>query len=337
MPWVETCCVDERTRFVREALRNEWSMSDLCRAYGISRRTGYKWLERHHAEGVAGLNDRSRARHTQPHEVSEAVRDLIIRARRAHRMWGPKKLRPWLARAHPSIALPSLTTMATILRDAGLVSPQRRRQRLCGGTGGLGGEDRPNGVWATDFKGQFRLGDGRYCYPLTVSDAHSRYLLACCAQTSVRGEPVRQRFVRLFETFGVPERIRSDNGSPFASRGVGRLTTLSVFWIDQGIELQRITPGRPQENGRHERMHLTLKRETASPAARTWRAQQQRFDRFVHEFNDDRPHEALEQTCPCEHYTPAAKMYDPKPAAARRVLAGGFVVSQVPGLGPDAG
>lgn len=316
MPWMETCCVDQRERFVREALREQWSMAALCRAYGISRKTGYKWLSRYHAQGVAGLGDRSRARHTQDHAVPDDVRRLIIQARRAHRTWGPKKLRPWLEREHPGIDLPSLTTMATILRDAKLTSPQRRRSRLQGGAGGLGGDDQPNGVWATDFKGQFRLGNGRYCYPLTVTDAHSRYLLACRGKDSTRGESVKQTFVHLFRTFGVPDRIRSDNGSPFASRGAGRLTKLAVFWIDQGITLQRITPGKPQQNGRHERMHLTLKRETAMPSAKTMTGQQRRFDRFREQFNEDRPHEALEQMCPCEHYTPSNRSYDPKPDAA---------------------
>lgn len=315
MSWMETCCVDQREQFVRDALREHWTMAELCRAYGISRKTGYKWLERYHAEGVAGLDDRSRARRTQAHAAPDDVRRLIIQARRSHRTWGPKKLRPWLERQHPGLDLPSLTTMATILRDAKLTSPQRRRSRLQGGAGGLGGDEHPNGVWATDFKGQFRLGNGRYCYPLTVTDAHSRYLLACRGKDNTRGQSVQQTFVHLFRTFGVPQRIRSDNGSPFASRGAGRLTRLAVFWIDQGITLQRITPGKPQQNGRHERMHLTLKRETAIPSAQTMAGQQRRFDRFREQFNEDRPHEALEQMCPSEHYTPSDRSYEPKPGA----------------------
>lgn len=316
MPWMETCIVDERERFVREALGGRWSIAELCRGFGISRKTGHKWLNRYHGHGVSGLADRSRARHSQSHSVSDGVRELIIQARRSHRTWGPKKLRPWLEREHPGIELPSLTTMATILRDAKLTSPQRRRNRLDGGTGGLGGDDHPNGVWATDFKGQFRLGDGRYCYPLTVTDSSSRYLLCCRCKDSTRGKPVQDAFVRLFQVFGVPEKIRSDNGSPFASRGNGRLTKLSVFWLDQGIALQRITPGRPQENGRHERMHLTLKRETTMPSAATMRSQQHRFDVFRHQFNEERPHEALGQTCPSEHYVPSSRVYNRRPAAA---------------------
>ena len=328
MPWMETCPVEERRlRFVEAAASGDWAMAELCRVYGVSRKTGYKWRARYERDGIAGLSDHKRARRTQDHAVADEIRELVVNARRQRPTWGPKKLRPWLERRHPEVVLPSLTTMGSILRDAKLVQPQRRRRCLTGGTGGLGGEDRPNGVWATDFKGEFRLGDRRMCYPLTVTDAHSRYLLACRGLSGTEWIPVKEAFVRLFRQYGVPEQIRSDNGTPFASRGAGRLTQLAAFWIDQGIRLQRITPGRPQENGRHERMHLTLKNETATPPARTMRGQQQRFNGFRGIFNDDRPHEALDQTCPAEHYEPSSRAYDPKPTAAE--YPGHYVVRSI--------
>ena len=309
MPWMETCPVEERVRFVNSVVREGWGVTAACLAFGVSRKTGHKWLLRYQELGLEGLYDLSRARHTQEHAVAEPVRRLVTEARQLHPTWGPKKLRPWLLRRHPGLELPSLTTMATILRDAELVKPRRRGQRLKGPQGAGGGEDRPNGVWAVDFKGQFRLGDGSLCYPLTVSDVCSRYLLACRGLEDTSWPPVRRAFERLFRERGLPERLRSDNGVPFASRGPGRLSRLAVWWIDLGIGLQRITPGRPQENGRHERMHRTLKRETAAPPASSARAQQTRFDRFRVCFNEDRPHEALGQECPAQHYEPSRRPY----------------------------
>lgn len=312
MPWMETCRVEQRIRFVQRVRNDGWNVSEACRAFGVSRKAGHKWLLRYDQEGLEGLWDRSRARHTQEHAVGEPIRRLVIEARRTHPSWGPKKLRPWLRRRHPALDLPSLTTMGTILRDAKLVTPRRLSRRLHGPQGPSGGEDQPNGVWAVDFKGQFRLGNGVLCYPLTVSDVYSRYLLACRGLEGVSGLPVRGALERLFRERGLPVRMRSDNGAPFASRGPGRLSRLSVWWLDLGIELQRITPGRPQENGRHERMHGTLKRETASPPAASPRAQQRRFDRFRLCFNEERPHEALGQECPAEHYE-----FSPRPYPAR--------------------
>lgn len=307
MPWMETCPVEQRVRFVMDVREEGWPVAAAARAYGISRKTAHKWLERHKAGGLDALRDRPRARRRQAHATPPEIRELVIQARRRFPTWGPKKLRPWLSRRYPLAELPSLTTMATILREAGLVRPRRQRRRLVGAQGPRGAEDRPNGVWAVDFKGDFRLGDGSRCYPLTVTDACSRYLLACRGLEGTSCHPVRAAFSRLFDDFGLPERIRSDNGVPFASRAAGRLSRLSVWWIDLGIELHRITPGRPQENGRHERMHSTLKRQTASPPASTRRAQQRRFDRFCEHFNCERPHEALAQTCPAEHYAPSSR------------------------------
>ena len=312
MPWMETCAVDQRTRFVLEVERGEFSVSELCGSFGISRKTAYKWLHRYQAEGLDGLRDRSRARRVQPHAVPDAVRRRIIEARRRHPTWGPKKLRPWLARQDPDLPLPSLTTMHTILDDAGLIRRQRRRRHpVVGVQGTLSGDDRPNGVWCVDFKGQFRLGNGRLCFPLTVTDSHSRMLLLCRGHRGTHREPVQAALTDLFERVGVPQAIRSDNGLPFAASGLARLSRLSVWWMDQGISLQRITPGRPQQNGRHERMHRTLKAETTRPPKHSMGRQQRCFDAFVQTYNWERPHEALDDRCPGDVYEPPVRAYTP--------------------------
>ena len=311
MPWKESCAMDERARFCHEVMTGDWSVAELCRAYGISRVTGYKWLGRYESGGVAALADQSRARHTQEHAYPEAIRELVIEARKAHPTWGAKKLRGWLVtRGHSPAGLPSLTTMESMLRKADLVRRQRRSRRLKGGLGTRAGDDRPNGVWAVDFKGEFRLGRGPYCYPLTVTDSYSRYVLACDALRSTQFEPSWKVFDRLFTEYGVPERIRSDNGAPFASTGAGRLTQLSVFWMTLGIELHRTRPGHPEDNGRHERMHRTLKEETTRPPAGTFAGQQRRFNRFRREYNEERPHEALGLKCPAELYERSSRPYE---------------------------
>lgn len=309
MPWKESCAMDDRARFCQEAEAGDVGIAELCRAFGISRVTGYKWLNRYEVGGVAALSDRSRARYTQPHAYPESIRELVVGARMKHPTWGAKKLRPWLAKRHPRADLPSVTTMETMLREAGLVRRRRRSRRLEGALGVRAGDDRANGVWAVDFKGQFRLGDRSYCYPLTATDSYSRYLLTCTALKSTKFEPAWKVFDRLFAEYGVPERIRSDNGAPFASVGVGRLSRLSVYWMSLGIELERTRPGHPQDNGRHERMHRTLKEDTTRPPAGTSRGQQRRFTRFQTEFNEERPHEALDMKCPCELYEPSSRPY----------------------------
>jgi transposase InsO family protein len=293
-----------------EATAGDVPMAGLCRAFGISRVTGYKWLDRYGSGGVAALSDRSRARHTQPHAYPASIRELVIQARMEHPTWGGKKLRPWLAKRHPRVELPSVTTMETILREAKLVRRRRRSRRLEGPVGVRGGDDRPNGVWAVDFKGQFRLGDGSYCYPLTATDSCSRYLLTCTALRCTKFDPAWTVFDQLFAEYGVPERIRSDNGVPFASVGVGRLSRLSVYWMSLGIEVERTRPGKPQDNGRHERMHRTLKEDTTRPPAGTRRGQQRRFNRFRMTYNEERPHEALNMRCPAEFYEPSSRPYE---------------------------
>ena len=308
MPWKVTSAMDEKVMFISDCLRDEEPMTVLCERYGISRETGYVWRRRYQADGIAGLSERSRAPHRHG---SSTPADLVVRiigARKLRPYWGPKKLLAILALEDASVAWPSASTVAEILRREGLSAPRRRRRRLLT-------VDRPfaeiaaaNDAWCIDFKGWFRTGDGRRCDPLTVTDAYSRYLLSLeiVAPVTASVEPVMDR---LFCERGLPRAIRSDNGPPFASTGAGGLSRLSVRWAKMGIRLERIYPGKPQQNGRHERMHGTLKAQACDPPAATAQAQQARFDSFREEFNDDRPHEALGQRPPRQFYVPSPRPY----------------------------
>jgi len=302
MPWTETCPVDQRMRFVVEYCRGEESMAAMCRAFGISRRVGYKWLARYRLEGVDGLKDRSRAPAMHPNAVAPEIEEAVLGVRRSHPSWGPKKLLAWLQRRQPLRPWPAASTIGELLRRHGLTVPRKHRRRTPPQTEPFRDCDRPNRVWCIDFKGWFRTGDGTRCDPLTITDAHSRYLLRCQALTDTTFPIVQGLVGATFRQYGLPEAIRSDNGSPFASRGIGGFSRLSVWWLKLGIAPERIEPGQPQQNGRHERMHLTLKQETATPPARTIRGQQRKFDRFRGEFNGDRPHEALEMRTPSSLY-----------------------------------
>lgn len=330
MPWKETSAVDERMRFVMDVQRGERSKAAVCRGYGISRPTGDKWLDRYEAEGLAGLVDRSRAPRGHANEVAEELAELIVALRRRHGRWGPKKLRVLLERKYPQMRWPACSTMGEILRRAGLTSPRRRRRRTPPHTEPFASCDGPNAVWCADFKGWFRTGDGRRCDPLTISDAHSRYLLRIQGLSETRHGVVRPLFEATFRQYGLPGAIRTDNGSPFASRGLGGLSRLSVWWLKLGIVPERIEPGCPEQNGRHERMHLTVKQETASPPERDLRRQQGAFDRFRAEFNEVRPHEALGQVCPGRVYVRSPREYHepgeveyPEGLAVRRVKGNG--------------
>jgi transposase InsO family protein len=307
MPWKETCTVDQRMRFLVACEGGSETVAELCRQYGISRKTGYKWLGRYVQEGVEGLRDRSRAPNHPSNGVGVEVERAVIAARAAHPTWGPKKVRVLLEREDGERVWPARSTIAEILKRNGLVVPRKRRRRTppqeepfrtCSG---------PNAVWCMDFKGWFRTGDGRRCDPLTLSDAYSRYLLRCQGLRETGVASVRALMEAAFREYGLPWAIRSDNGAPFASRGVGGLSPLSVWWIRLGIVPERIEPGEPQQNGRHERMHLTLKRETASPPERNLLAQQRRFDAFRREYNEIRPHEALGMETPACCYQPSAR------------------------------
>jgi transposase InsO family protein len=303
----------ERISFVREFLRGEESMSELCRYYGISRKTGYKWVERYDPNEEGCLWPRSRAPHHSPNQLSKDVVQAIISLRERHPKWGPKKLLVKLKDLVASEMLPCASTVANVLARHGLSQPRRRVRRATPSTQPLAHATDNNRVWCIDFKGWFHTGDGARIHPLTVTDAHSRYLL-CLQAMSRKTDSVHVAALlrRVFEEYGLPERIRSDNGSPFASTGLAGLSRLSAWWIRLGIMPERIEPGEPSQNGRHERFHLTLKNETATPPAPTFAQQQRRFKTFHTEYNDERPHEALGQTTPGSLYTRSSRLFPQK-------------------------
>jgi putative transposase len=307
VPWCETSPMDQRQAFVWEAQRQWWSMSELCARYEISRKTGYKWLAR--ARRGEGLAEKSRRPATCPHAIPEELVQRLLAFRRAHRRWGPKKLHRELTRRWPQAAWPARSTISLILKRHGLAGPRSRRRRPGHAGPPLTPMSAPNAVWAIDFKGQFRTGDGALCYPLTITDGFSRYMLACEALRRPTQLATRRTLERVFREYGVPAVIRSDNGTPFAGGGLARLSRLSVWWIHLGIRPELIVPGAPQQNGRHERMHRTLKAETATPPARTAAAQARRFARFQAAYNERRPHEALHQAYPAAYYRPSPRAY----------------------------
>ena len=309
MPWTETCAVDQRLRFVMEYELGEEPMAVLCQQYGISRKTGYKWLGRFLGEGPEALKDRSRAPRHHPNEVCAAVEQAILSLRGEHPRWGPKKLRVVLQRDDGGSRWPAASTIGEVLNRHGLTIPRKRRRRVPPQTKPFASCDGPNAVWCADFKGWFRTQDGARCDPLTISDGHSRYLLRCQAMTQTGFEGVGPLFEAAFRQYGLPGAIRTDNGAPFAGQGPQGLSRLSVWWIKLGIVPERIDAGHPEQNGRHERMHGTLKRATASPPARTLRAQQRRFDGFRQEYNEQRPHEALGMRTPSSVYCLSTRRY----------------------------
>jgi transposase InsO family protein len=305
---METNVMKERLAFVHDLVSGHWSMTELCERYGVTRPTGYKWLARHQTDGGAGLADRSRAPQRCPHRTSAALEDLIIAARLEYG-WGAKKLLRVLRTRHPSRAWPARSTVNAILERHTLLHKNRRRRKWAHPGAIPIVTLRPNQVWPADFKGQFRTGDGQYCYPLTVTDHFSRRVLVCHGLRSVKTEGVKPVFRALFREVGLPHAIRTDNGAPFASTGIHGLAALNVWWMQLGIVHQRITPASPQENGTHERMHRELKRETARPAAGSLRAQQCRFDAFRHRYNNERPHEALGDRTPSTLWRPSSRSY----------------------------
>jgi transposase InsO family protein len=302
MPWTDTDPMTERHKFLLAVEDGLFSMTELCERFGVSRKTGYKWVRRYREEGVDGLRDRSRAPVHCPHRTPEATCQLLIDARQTYPRWGPKKILAYLTPRHPTVVFPAASTVGDILKRAGLVPPRRLQRRPSHpGTNALTAEA-PGEVWTADFKGEFRLRSGRYCYPLTVQDAYSRYLLVCTALPSTAHSKAEPVFNQLFRVHGLPRAIRTDNGVPFASRGLCGLSRLSIGWIKLKIGLQRIQPGCPQQNSRHERMHRTLKAETTRPPEASFPAQQQRFDAFRTEYNHIRPHQSLDGSPPASLY-----------------------------------
>lgn len=309
MPWQETQPMYERTKFIAAVEAGEFSMAELCRRYGISRKTGYKWLRRFESEGLAGLAARSRQPHHSPWALDASTQRTIVQLKYRYPHWGPKKLKQRLMALYSRQSWPAVSTIGELLKRQGLVKPRRRQARVVPMSEPLSHCQSVNAVWSADFKGQFRLADQQWCYPLTVSDNYSRYLLDCYALGQPRAVPVQRRLERLFRCYGLPQAIRTDNGSPFASRALGGLSRLSVWWLKLGIWPERIAPGQPQQNGRHERLHRTLKAEATQPASKSRRGQQQRFRRFQQVYNETRPHEALAGRTPGQVYRPSLRRY----------------------------
>jgi transposase InsO family protein len=316
MPWKECSVVDERLRFVAQLLDGE-PMSDVCRTFGISRKTGYKIFNRYKNHGLEALTDRSRRPVRYANQLPSQVEGLVLTLKRDKPHWGARKIRELLIRRLAGdVRIPAKSTIHAVLHRHGLVKPIGRPRNRATGTP-LSEGAAPNDLWCADFKGEFKLGNGRYCYPLTVTDHASRFFLLCEALESTREDLSITAFEQLFVERGLPLAIRSDNGVPFASpNALFNLSKLSVWWLRLGIGIERIKPGHPQQNGRHERMHLTLKKETTRPPGLNSLQQQARFDAFRHEFNAERPHEALAMKCPSEVYLPSARRYQGLPELA---------------------
>jgi transposase InsO family protein len=310
MPWKECKRVDERLRFVARLLDGE-KMSAVCREFGISRPTGYKIFNRYKDLGLDGLVDRSRRPYRHANRLPFQVERAIVAIRRERPTWGAPKIREKLMRELPMIQPPAKSTVHAVLERHGLVKRRRRRRYKAEGTP-LSDTHAPNGLWCADYKGEFLLGNHKYCYPLTITDYSSRFLLACEGLESTKSTFAFAVFERVFKEFGLPDAIRTDNGLPFASpNALFGLSKLSIWWLRLGINIERIKPGHPQQNGRHERMHLTLKKEATKPAAFNFLQQQARFDDFITVYNQERPHQALSMRYPAEVYTPSARAYRP--------------------------
>lgn len=308
MPWKESGVMEERSRFMEDWQSGVWTMSELCRYYKVTRKTGYKWLERYQEGGILALVDQSRAPRWHPNAIGEELEQRIVDLRGEHGRWGARKIRALLEREGVE-EVPAASTIGAVLARNGLTVQRKRRPRAQPNALGIAQASGPNDIWSADFKGWFRTLDGIRCDPLTIGDVYSRYLFRCQAvaeANTVRCKPV---FEAAFRENGLPLGMRTDNGPPFGSTGMGGLTALSVWFIQLGIRPERIEPGHPEQNGRHERMHRTLKEATACPPAANWRRQQERFDAFRREYNEQRPHEALGQTPPAEHYQPSPRAY----------------------------
>lgn len=309
MPWEVTDLVDARTRFVLEYDSGEYTMAELSRIHGIARKTGYEWVGRYEMEGLSGLKDRRYGAKVHPNRTDAGIEEQILQLKYAHPSWGAKKLRGYLVVNKQSAPWPVLSTFGDILRRKGLSTPQRKRLKVPVYSQPFEQVEEANQLWCADFKGWFLTGRGERIDPLTATDAHSRYLLRCQSVEKTDTEHVEAIFTAAFREYGVPLRIRTDNGAPFASRAIAGISRLSIFWMKLGIVPERIKPGHPEQNGRHERMHRTLKAETAKPPAANRRAQQEAFDRFRREYNEERPHEALKQQTPASHYRSSPRSY----------------------------
>jgi transposase InsO family protein len=309
MPWKETRALDLKKSFIKAWERNEYSLAELCRQNGISRQTAYKWLHRYEEEGEEGLEERSRAPQNCPHRLEERVVEQVVACRIQHPTWGPRKLLAELARKKPRTAWPAASTVADVLKRQGLIVSRKKRVRVPAHNQPVVEVNDSNQVWCADFKGWFLTGDGQRCDPLTITDAWSRFVFRCQIVPKTNYREAQAVFEAAFREFGLPEKMRTDNGAPFASKAPGGLSRLAIWWLKLGIRPERIPPGKPQYNGRHERFHRTLKAETARPPAANLRKQQQRFQEFVKEFNQERPHEALGYAVPAQVHQYSCRPY----------------------------
>ena len=334
MTWKETCTVSERRLFVEAWLSQDFSVAALCERFNVSRKTGHKWINRFKEEGMSGLGDRSRARHSQEHQTPADTVERILALKYAHSDWGPVTIQSALYRAEPNARWPAVSTIGAMLAAHGLVKPRRPRQKVPPHSQPLAHATQPCAVWSADFKGQFRLGDGSWCYPLTMTDNHSRLLLACEGLAGPQLEPSIAVYKRVFREHGLPQAIRTDNGWPFAMNALGGLSPLAIWLLRLGVYPERIAPGCPQQNGRHERMHRTLKAATADPPKANLSAQQRAFNGFRKEFNEERPHQALQRgQCPIDVHQPSPRAYPerlpqleyPDGFTVRKVKLGGYI------------
>lgn len=332
MPWKEQQTVDQRMALVLAYMQHRMTMTELCREFGVSRRTGYKWTQRFIDGGAPNLLDRAPVPHIVAHAVKPEVEAIVVALRQRFPHWGPKKLDEYLKREKPHLLRPSRSTIANILKRNDLIIQRPPRRRTPQSTFPLAMAIEPNSIWCADFKGKFRVAR-RYCHPLTITDACSRYILRNEPLKGEQTEASRAVFESAFREFGLPWRMRTDNGAPFASNGIGGLSTLSVWWIKHGILPERIDVGHPEQNGRHERMHRTLKAEVASPPAAEWEEQRQRLQQWRQQFNEIRPHEALDMQTPAVVYHPSARQYPdelgdpeyPEHFEIRRVKSAGWI------------
>ena len=309
MPWKETCTMDQKVKMIGDWLSNKYTITELSEMYEVSRKTIYKWVRRYGVEGPPGLLERSKAPKYHSNTAPLEIARQIVATKLRHQRWGPKKVVAWLEEHCSEGRWPAASTAGGILKREGLVRPRRRKRRMPHYIEPFNQCHRPNAVWSADFKGQFRTGDGRLCYPLTIFDNYSRYILSCHGLSHPTLEESRPWFESVFKEYGLPEAIRTDNGAPFASVGLGGLSKLSVWFINLGIKPERIEPGHPEENGRHERMHRSLKEATASPPRGDIKEQQKALDEFVKDHNFERPHEALGQKTPASFYRPSMRAY----------------------------
>lgn len=334
MTWNETCTVSEKCAFIEAWLSRDFTLTELCARFGVSRKTGHKWVNRFKAEGMSGLADRSRARHGQAHRMQAPVIERILALKYRYPDWGPLKIQSALYHAEPAGTWPAISTVGELLKAHGLVKPRRRRCKTPPHSQPLAHACEPNAVWSADFKGQFRLGDSSWCYPLTLSDNHSRFLIACKGLSGPQLAPSLDVYRQAFREHGLPQAIRTDNGWPFAMNTLGGLTPLSIWLIRLGVYPERIDPGCPQQNGRHERMHRTLKAATANPPKGNLSAQQRAFNRFIREFNEERPHQGLGRgQCPVDVHRVSIRSYPerlppleyPDGFEVRKVKCGGYI------------